>query len=221
VGAPKSELLALDPHPFGSPAGDETTPPAPTPVSQAALLAGVVAGERWAHAALYDLLYPVVIRTLQKVLRDGSGDYQDLVQTTFERVVRTLHVKGGTEILNLPGWAGSIAAHVALDALRSRMRERRLFQHETTPPSRADSQPAPSFERQLEARKQLEWLQKTLARMNRDQAQTILLHDVLGHGLNEVATMMGVTVAAAQRRLSRGHQELQRRAKVFGIKGEP
>ncbi len=57
--------------------------------------------------------------------------------------------------------------------------------------------------------------------MNADQAQTLLLHDVLGHGLAEVASIMGVTVAAAQRRLSRGHQELLRRAAVRGVRGEP
>ena len=55
--------------------------------------------------------------------------------------------------------------------------------------------------------------------MSPDQAQTILLHDVLGHPLAEVAKIMGVTAAAAQRRLSRGHQELMRRAKLRGIKG--
>jgi RNA polymerase sigma-70 factor (ECF subfamily) len=219
VGLPKSELLALDTHRLTTPTSDETSP-SPAPASQAALLSGVVAGERWAHEALYDLLYPAVARTLHKILRDPSRDYEDLVQTTFERIVRTLQSERGAQIGNLSGWAGAIAAHVALDALRSRMRERRLFQRESDERAGPESLPAPSLERQLEARKQLEWLQKTLARMNRDQAQTVLLHDVLGHGLNEVAAMTGVTVAAAQRRLSRGHQELLRRAKVFGIKGE-
>jgi len=212
--------LALDAHPFSTPTRDETGPSAPAPSSQAALLSGVVAGQRWAHAALYDLLYPVVARTLHKILRDASRDYEDLVQSTFERVVRTLQGERGAQIANLSGWAGSIAAHVALDALRSKMRERRLFQRGSEEQSHAESLPAPSLERQLEARKQLEWLQRTLARMNRDQAQTVLLHDVLGHGLSEVAAITGVTVVAAQRRLSRGHQELLRRAKVFGIKGE-
>jgi DNA-directed RNA polymerase specialized sigma24 family protein len=73
------------------------------------------------------------------------------------------------------------------------------------------------MERQLEARQKLEWLQHALSRMNPDQARTLLLHDVLGHGLGEVASIMGVTVAAAQRRLSRGHQELLRRAAVRGL----
>lgn len=211
MGAPKTDTAALQARPL---AASEPTPP-----TQEAVLAGVVAGERWAHAELYDLLFPVVARTLQKILRDTSGDYEDLVQVSFERIVRTLCSERGAQISNLSGWAGSIAAHVALDALRGRTRERRLFEREAGGPPRVEGVPAPSLERQLEARKQLEWLQHTLSRMSSDQAQTILLHDVLGHSLSEVATIMGVTVAAAQRRLSRGHQELMRRAKMRGIKG--
>jgi len=211
VGAPKTDTAALHARPLPA-----SAPPPPT---QEAVLAGVVAGERWAHAALYDQLFPVVARTLQKILRDTSGDYEDLVQISFERIVRTLTGERGAQVSNLAGWAGSIAAHVALDALRGRMRERRLFERETTGQPRVEGVPAPSLERQLEARKQLQWLQHTLSRMSSDQAQTILLHDVLGHGLTDVAAIMGVTVAAAQRRLSRGHQELVRRAKMRGIKG--
>jgi RNA polymerase sigma-70 factor (ECF subfamily) len=210
VGAPQSDTAVMHAR---------QEPPPPTPPSQDAVLKGVVAGERWAHAALYDQLYPVVARTLQKVLRDSSGDYEDLVQVSFERIVRTLTGERGAQVTNLAGWAGSIAAHVALDALRGRVRERRLFERESSGAPRALAAAAPSLERQLEARKQLEWLQHTLSRMNSDQAQTILLHDVLGHGLSEVAAIMGVTVAAAQRRLSRGHQELVRRAKARGIQG--
>src|SRR3954469_25109609 len=136
----------------------------PTPPTTEAVLAGVVAGERWAHAALYDLLYPVVARTLQKILRDTSGDYEDLVQVSFERIVRTLTGQRREKIANLSGWAGAIAAHVALDALRGRTRERRLFERpsSTAGTSRIESVPAPSLERQLEARQQLEWLQNTL-----------------------------------------------------------
>jgi RNA polymerase sigma-70 factor, ECF subfamily len=190
----------------------------PIPLSQDAIVAGVVAGERWAHAALYDQLYPVVTRTLEKILRDGSGDYEDLVQVSFERIVRTLIGERRLTVVNLSAWASSIAAHVALDALRGRARERRLFERGNAGSSPADRVAAPSLERQLEARQKLAWLQQTLCRMNADQAQTVLLHDVLGHGLSEIASIMGVTVAAAQRRLSRGHQELLRRAARRSLK---
>ena len=210
MGAPKSEMAA-----FQAPRDSEPTPP-----TEAAVLAGVVAGERWAHAALFDLLYPVVARTLQKILRDTSGDYEDLVQISFERIVRTLVGERRVEVASLSAWAGSISAHVALDALRGRTRERRLFERDSAVMApRIERVPAPSMERQLEARQKLEWLQQALTLMNADQAQTLLLHDVLGHGLAEIASIMGVSVAAAQRRLSRGHQELLRRAKARGIQG--
>jgi RNA polymerase sigma-70 factor, ECF subfamily len=207
VGVPKPEMMAL-----------QEMAPKPTPPTPEAVLAGVVAGERWAHAALYDLLFPVVARTLQKLLRDSSGDYEDLVQVSFERIVRTLTGERRVEVVSLPAWAGSIAAHVALDALRSRSRERRLFERESPGLSLADV-PAPNLEQKLEARQKLAFLQDTLSRMNADQAQTLILHDVLGHGLGEIASIMGVTVAAAQRRLSRGHQELLRRASARGLGG--
>jgi RNA polymerase sigma-70 factor (ECF subfamily) len=210
VGAPKSELAALHAPP----------PSEPTPPTTEAVLAGLAAGERWAYAALYDLLCPVVARTLQKILRDTSGDYEDLVQTSLERIVRSLIGEGRVQVENLPAWAGSIAAHVALDALRSRSRERRLFERQSVGSERALRVPAPSVERQLEARQKLEWLQDTLARMNPDQAQTLLLHDVFGHGLAEIASMTGVTLAAAQRRLSRAHHELRARAARRRVKGD-
>ena len=45
--------------------------------------------------------------------------------------------------------------------------------------------------------------------MNPEQAEAVLLHDVLGHDLWEVATITHVSPAAAQKRLSRGHLELE------------
>lgn len=190
----------------------EAQRPEPVPPSPAQLLEGVAAGQRWAHAALYDMLYPVVARTLQKILPDAASEYEDLVQTTFERIVRTLVGQHATRVQNLAGWAGAIAAHVALDALRRRVRERKLFAAEEPSPSLCELSPALDAERRVETRQQLAWLQGALARMNPDQARTVLLHDVLGHDLAEIAAIMNVTVAAAQRRLSRGHAELLRRA---------
>jgi RNA polymerase sigma-70 factor (ECF subfamily) len=184
----------------------EKAPPTP-----AQILAGVAAGERWAHVALYDTLYPVVARSLQKILHE-TADYEDLVQASFERIVRALLEPKRRDIDNLAAWASAISARVALDALRRKIRERKLFQGaESVPLHTLEAVKAPSMEKQFEARRQLEALKAVLGRMKSDQAEAIVLHDVLGHDLVEIAKLTSVTVAAAQRRLSRGRQELLRR----------
>jgi RNA polymerase sigma-70 factor (ECF subfamily) len=184
------------------------------PRSSTDILRGIAVGDPRAHAALYDALSPVVVRTLQKILRDPAADYDDLVQTTFERIVRKLASEGATSVSHLAAWGAGVAAHVALDALRAKIRERKLFKQDDATRLVVESAIAPSLERQLEARRKLEWVQGALARMNEDQAHTLLLHDVLGHDLAETAAITGVSVAAAQKRLSRARQDLLRRAKA-------
>jgi RNA polymerase sigma-70 factor (ECF subfamily) len=197
-----------------APAPEANAPGAGTPSAgfpQAAILRGAADGEPWAHAALYDALYPVVARALQKILHQ-TGDYEDLVQTSFEMIVRTLRRPRGQRIENLGAWASTIAARVALDALRARVRERRFFDRDAAAAQALEAVPAPALERELQARNDLWWLQRALAGMAADQAEAVVLHDVLGYELGEIAVITDVTPAAAQKRLSRGHIELRRRA---------
>src|SRR5882724_6705206 len=77
------------------------------------LLRGVAAGERWAADALYEHVYPSIAASLQRVLHRPGHDYDDLVQTTFERLMRSLFEHGGERILNLAAWASGIATHAA------------------------------------------------------------------------------------------------------------
>jgi RNA polymerase sigma factor (sigma-70 family) len=183
----------------------------PVHATQADVLRGAVAGEPWAYAALYDALYPIVARALQRILHH-TPDYEDLVQTSFELIVRTLRKPRARHIENLGAWSSAIAARVALDALRARIRERRLFSREDGAARAVEAAPAPRLERQLDVRSDLAWLQSVLASMNAEQAEAVLLHDVLGHELSEIATLLDVSPAAAQKRLSRGHLELRRQA---------
>lgn len=181
--------------------------------TQAEVLRGAVAGEPWAYAALYEALYPIVARALQKILHQ-SPDYEDLVQTSFELIVRTLQKPRAKEIENLAAWASAIAARVALDSIRARIRERRIFNRDADAARAVETVPGPKLERQLDVRGELAWLQGALAAMNAEQAEAVLLHDVLGHDLWEVASLTEVSAAAAQKRLSRGHLELKRRAEL-------
>jgi len=79
--------------------------------------------------------------------------------------------------------------------------------------SREASQgPSSDPERALQARAELQRLQRILGVMNPKHADVLVLHDVLGHELSAIAGITGLTVAAAQSRLVRGRKELLRRA---------
>jgi RNA polymerase sigma-70 factor (ECF subfamily) len=179
------------------------------------IVAGLVAAEDWAAEALYDRLQPVVDRALRRVLQSNSDDHDDLVQIVFERIVRTLTERKFAGACSLSTWATAIAAHAGIDALRARVRERAVVWEDRV---RGDEHAARvssgSLERQLEARAEIGELHGILGTMDAAQAETVLLHDVHGHELSEIALIMGVSVAAAQSRLVRGRKELLRRARA-------
>jgi len=113
---------------------------------------------------------------------------------------------------SLKTWASSIAAHVALKSLRSRSRLRRVFNHSVEASEQGERQSTgEDVERSLASRQSLERVREQLAQLSPTKAEAVLLHDVLGHGLTEVAALMGSSVAAAQTRLSRGRRELMER----------
>lgn len=179
------------------------------------IVRGAVRNERWAHVALYDALLPAVVGALRRILRDPSRDYEDLVQITFERIVRALIREKRPPAANLSAWAAAIAAHVGVDTLRARIRERKIFERDL-PDQEQGGAAGPDAEGRLEARRQLLAVQGHLARMKTDRAQMLLLHDVLGHDLVETAAIAGISVAAAQKRLWRAREDLFRRARRAG-----
>ena len=184
-----------------------------TEPSDEQLVSGLLAGEGWAATALYDRLEPVVDRALRRVLQ--SNDHDDLIQIVFERIVRTLVERKFAGACSLSTWATAIAAHVGIDALRARVRERAVVWDDRTRGAEiAARTTAGNLERQLEARAEIAELQGILASIEPAQAETVLLHDVYGHELSEIAILMGVSIAAAQSRLVRGRKELLRRARA-------
>lgn len=165
-----------------------------------------------AAETLYRRLFPAVSRTLWRILQRPTADHEDLVQITFERVIQTLIDGRFNGACSLTTWASSIASHAALDHLRARARERKLFVPQDALPG-WEGTAGPDEERALHARAEVEALQGVLARMNPDHTRAVLLYDVLGHSLAEMATVLGISEAAAQSRLSRGRRELLRRSK--------
>ncbi|HEY2407642.1 MAG TPA: RNA polymerase sigma factor [Polyangiaceae bacterium] len=200
-------LRALQGGAVGAPSGER--------VSDEDIVRGLVACEEWAAEELYDRLHPVVDRALRRVLQTSAEDHDDLVQIVFERIVRTLTERRFAGACSLSTWATAISAHVGIDALRAKVRERGVVWEDR---SRAEEQAARissgNLERQLEARAEIAELHAILARMDPAHAETVILHDVHGHELSEIALIMGVSIAAAQSRLVRGRKELLRRARA-------
>jgi RNA polymerase sigma-70 factor, ECF subfamily len=182
-------------------------------VADEEIITGLVGGEEWAAEALYDRVHRVVDRTLRRLLKASEVDYEDLIQITFERIIRTLIERRFRGACNLSTWAAAIASRVGIDAFRSKMRARDVFDGKREADDGAIIV-GQSLERQLEARSEVEQLQSILAAMDTRQAETVVLHDLFGHELSEIAVLMGVSVAAAQSRLARGRKDLLRRVEI-------
>lgn len=175
-----------------------------------ALILAVQRGDHRVASALYDRLVRVVDHTVYRVFGRREADHDDLVQMVFEQIVVTLSRRTYARACNLRTWAASIASHVAFNALRSRRRERKVLDRDAAPLPEGPHLLGDA-EREAVARSELSLLRSVLVDMKPQYAETVFLHDVLGHELAEIALMMSVSVAAAQSRLVRGRKELHRR----------
>jgi RNA polymerase sigma-70 factor, ECF subfamily len=178
-----------------------------------ALIAAVQRGDRQVASALYDRLIRVVDHTVYRVFGRREVDHDDLVQMVFEQIIVTLSRRSYARACNLRTWASSIASHVAFNALRSRRRERKVMDRDAPPDSESYAARGDS-EREAVVRSELLVVRATLVDMKPQYAETVFLHDVLGHELAEIALMMRVSVAAAQSRLVRGRKDLHKRLAV-------
>ena len=83
----------------------------------AALLAGMRAGEDWAGALFFDRFAPQVERILRRILGNDL-ELSDLVHDAFVQAMTSLHQL--REAGALLGWIQAIAAHTGYRAIRSR-----------------------------------------------------------------------------------------------------
>jgi RNA polymerase sigma-70 factor, ECF subfamily len=168
-------------------------------------------GDAAVASQVYDRLLGAVDHALYRVFGRREHDHDDLVQAAFEQIVLTLSRRSYARACSLQTWASTIATHVAFNALRARRRERRVFDRDTTSSSESDPPASADLERAAGARADLERVRWLLAQMKPERAETVFLHDVLGHDLAEISLMTRVSVAAAQSRLVRGRRELRDR----------
>lgn len=137
-------------------------------------------------------------------------EYEDLLQTALEVVLVSMRKNEFRGDSSLSTWAATIARNVAIDALRARARARRVFAHEADAQDVAARRHSmhPNPERLADVREQLAHYRDALTKLCPDKARVVYLHEVLGHRLEEIAGMLGISVAATQSRLVRGRRDI-------------
>ena len=149
----------------------------------------------------------LVTLAVRRVASARDYDFEDLVQTSLTSVLGALGERGVDEDYSAP-WVVSVARNSAIDQLRARSRQRRVFAPATGEDTLALGQLAPHPDHQLDARDELRRFDLSLRRICSGQSRVVYLHDVLGYRLSDIARAMGISVAAAQSRLIRGRRAM-------------
>ncbi|HEY2729615.1 MAG TPA: RNA polymerase sigma factor [Polyangia bacterium] len=172
---------------------------------------GLQGGDARAAELVYERIVKVVDAVLYRLLGVGDPEREDLAQLAMERVIGTITSGRYLRDCSLSSWATLITQHLAIDTMRSRTRDRRVFDRyigteavELVPDGRRTA------EHFVDTQRHANRLRKALAAIPRSNSETVILHDVLGHNLAEVARLTGVSVAAAQSRLVRGRRKVMR-----------
>lgn len=160
-------------------------------------------GDKSTAALLFERLDGVVGATLVRVLGRRQEDHDDLVQAAFEQILRTLARGKFARACRLSSWAVAVTTNVALSALRRRCRERRHLDLGSEAELSESPNAAPDQRAMLDA------LRRQLAELSPRTAEVVILHDMAGHDLAEIAVLTGLSVAAAQSRLVRGRAALR------------
>jgi len=129
----------------------------------------------------------------------GSAvDGEDVLQDTL---VKAVHARAqGAEIVNLEGWLFRIAHNASLDFLRNRFRN-------VVVPLTEDIEAAPMPEADIVA---ISF--QTFLRLPELQRCAVVLKDVLGHSVDEIANIADCSPAAAKSALQRGRTALRQLA---------
>ena len=171
------------------------------------LLEEVRAGNRVVANLFCMRVLPTVDRTVRRLLGRDDSDREDLTQTAIIELVRSIGKFRGESSLDT--WVSAVTAHVVYKHIRRRPLDPHLSLDAV--PEDVLTSVRPSGESTVAVRELLTRILRHLGAIGEKIAWSFVLHDVLGHRLDEVAAIMGITEAAAQSRLVRGRRRLHQR----------
>jgi len=158
---------------------------------------------------LFRHLQPILGAAARRVLAANDPEYEDVLQSALERVFASLCDERLERDTALRSWAIVITRNVAIDHLRLRCRERRIFGRDDVAEVAPNSDVATAQpERVAHARRELGRFMEALARLPPRSARVVYMHDVLGHELAHISATIGMSVSAAQSRLVRGRRRI-------------
>jgi RNA polymerase sigma-70 factor (ECF subfamily) len=175
--------------------------------SDEALLSAVRAGDDTVADAFCARIWPTVVMTVRRLLGSADNELEDVAQISVMEALSSVKRYRGES--GLDPWVRTVTAHTVYKHLRRRGFERRLFTHLDAAAAETSRGPGPvAVTREREA---ISRVLNHVAKLDEEKATAWVLHDVYGHDMREIATITGVSEAAAQTRVSRGRRELHER----------
>jgi RNA polymerase sigma-70 factor (ECF subfamily) len=175
-------------------------------LDDAEILGAVRRGDRSAAAALHARVRPQIEVTIHRLVGRKDPDQDDWTQLSLIALVSSLDRFRGD--CSLDTWTARITAHTVFKELRRRRSARALLE---SAEERLGVDSNVGFEREASLRSSLRRVRDHLDAMDPLRAWTVVLHDVCGHDLQEIAEITECSVAAAQSRLVRGRGDLHAR----------
>ncbi len=167
-----------------------------------------LAGDMTALAERFEELRPRLLRIAYGQL--GSlAEAEDVLQEAWLRLERV----EADELRDLEGWLITVVSRLALDALRS-ARVRREAYVGPWLPEPIVREPGPE-ERAAQAEDVSLALLVVLESLSPTERTAFVMHDVFGYAFEEVATTLGVSVAAARQHASRARRAVEARRPRF------
>jgi RNA polymerase sigma-70 factor (ECF subfamily) len=158
-------------------------------------------GDAAALRAFLLAIAPVVRRVCRGVMGRQSVDLEDTIQECLIDVARSLPQFR---------FEGAVAHYVTKIALRRAIGSRQRARERSKQHTALEAIPAraASFDGALEARADL--VRNLLDELNEEQAKALLLRIMLGHSIDEIAGMTGVSVNTVKTRLRLAKDQLRR-----------
>jgi RNA polymerase sigma-70 factor, ECF subfamily len=206
VARSKTAVLRLvKPDPESAPSPVRPPPRSAPSLDDTELLRAVADGDPYAASALYARTRPTIDRTIVRLLGSNDADHDDLVQLSMIELVGSLRSFRGE--CSLDTWTSRITAHAVYKQIRSRRSIGRML----GVVSELDVGHGQDLEGEAVMRDALARIQCHLDAIDHVKAWTLILHDVCGYDLREIAAITDASIAAAQSRLIRGRAELHAR----------